>query len=161
MKSTHLTARSQPQQAEHQSEQSQAVAVPSSQSQPNETGSVAVLTVSPTQPCRPLRLRIAGTSGFELLVIEDITHLEADGNVTHVYLSNGRKVTAGRNLGYYESSLLHCGFCRIHHRYLANLLCVKQYHNTDRQITLTTGMLLPVSLQRTRAFVEAVEGFSF
>lgn len=161
MKSTHITPLSHPQQAEHQTEQMQASAAASSQIRPNENSSVAELPVLQTQPYHPVRLRISGTSGFELLVIEEITHLEADGGITHIYLSNGRKVTAGRNLGYYEKSLTPCGFCRVHHRYLANLLCVKYYHNTNRQITLTTGILLPVSLQRIRAFIEAVEGFSF
>lgn len=106
------------------------------------------------------RLRIPSIHGFELLVIEEITHLEADGCATHIYLLNGRRITAGRNLGCFEQMLTNNGFCRIHHRFLANLLCIRQYHHADRQITLSTGLSLPVAQQRMKNFLEAVEGIS-
>lgn len=109
---------------------------------------------------RPTRLRVPSVSGFELLVIEEITHCEADGGVTHLFLTDGRRVTAGRNLGYYDDLLKEAGFCRIHHRYLVNLAYVRHYHNPDHSVTLKTGAVLPVAQQRLRAFLERVEGMT-
>ncbi len=102
------------------------------------------------------RLRIPSVSGFELLVVAEITHLEADGGTTHIHLTSGRRLTAGRNLGFFENVLVDKGFCRIHNRFLVNLFSIRQYHHSDRQVVLSSGLSLPVAQQRMKLFLEAV-----
>lgn len=106
---------------------------------------------------RPTRLRIPSISGFELLVIEDIAFCEADGSVTRIFLSSGRKVVAGRNLGFFEKALVQNLFFRTHHRYLVNLNFVRQYQNCDHSVVLSNGANIPVAQQKLKDFLERVD----
>ncbi|MFZ2898069.1 MAG: LytTR family DNA-binding domain-containing protein [Saprospiraceae bacterium] len=108
----------------------------------------------------PKRLRVSSASGFEILSIEDIVYCEADGSVTKIFLSNGQRVVAGRNLGYIENSLENCCFFRTHHRFLVNLNQVRGYRNYDHTVTLSNGANLPVAQQKLKDFLKTVEAMA-
>jgi two-component system, LytTR family, response regulator len=105
----------------------------------------------------PPRLRIANPAGFEIFDLARIAWCEADGSITKFYLTDGRKVTSSRNLGYYDEHLSAHGFCRIHHKYLIQMSLVAHYSHPDRSVTLSTGAVLPVAHQRLKDFLEWIE----
>ena len=57
----------------------------------------------------------------------DIIRLEADSNYTHIYLTNGRRITSAKTLKDYEQQLDPAFFFRVHKTNLINTKQVKRY----------------------------------
>jgi DNA-binding LytR/AlgR family response regulator len=108
----------------------------------------------------PTFIRISSQSGFDLLKIEDICYLKADGPITRFYLVDNQPVGAGRNLGIFEKSLAGRGFFRVHNGYLVNYKFIRQYDNKDSCILLSTGAKIPVAQQRLRDFLIWIDAYT-
>lgn len=92
------------------------------------------------------KLCIPTLQGFELISIIEIMYIEADGAYAHIYLEGGRKITATKNLGYYEEELKNEPFLRIHQSYMVNINKVKQYLRADNgYVIMTSGKPIRVS----------------
>lgn len=84
--------------------------------------------------------------GFELIFISDIIYLEADGAYTYLYMENGTKITATKNLGFYEEELCDEPFLRIHQSFIVNINKVKQYLKVDNgYVIMSSGKPIKVS----------------
>ena len=95
------------------------------------------------------KLSIATTEGFTLVDFDSILYLKANNNYTTFFLTNGSKIVATKNLGYFERKLIHEPFIRIHHSYLVNLSKVVKYKKSEGgQIVLAGNTSLPVSRKR-------------
>lgn len=95
------------------------------------------------------KLSIATTEGFTFVPYETILYLQADNNYTVVYLEDGTKITASKNLGYYEKKLLEQSFVRIHQSYMVNLSKVIRYTKAEGgRLILTNNTSLPVSRKK-------------
>ncbi|WP_324495974.1 LytTR family DNA-binding domain-containing protein [Haliscomenobacter sp.] len=108
----------------------------------------------------PTYIRISSQSGFDLLQIEDICYLKADGPITRFYLVDKHTVAAGRNLGIFEKALAGQGFFRVHNGYLVNYKFIRQYDNKESCIVLSTGVKVPVAQQRLRDFLIWIDAFT-
>jgi two-component system, LytTR family, response regulator len=108
----------------------------------------------------PTFIRISSQSGFDLLKIDDICYLKADGPITRFFLSDNQPVGAGRNLGIFERSLAGKGFFRVHNGYLVNYKYIRQYDNRESCIVLSTGAKIPVAQQRLREFLIWLDGYT-
>lgn len=104
----------------------------------------------------PNRLRISSTKGFDLIPLDQITHCEADGGVTKIFLYNKTKIVGGKPLGYYGKLLPHPQFIRIHHKYLINRDFIRTFDNKDQIVTLFNDTALPVANQRLHEFFKAI-----
>ena len=86
---------------------------------------------------------------FVILNNLDILFIEADGQVCHLNLISGVKITAVRHLGYYKDGLINnFGFWEISKSILVNAAHVTRYESRERTIHLFMGGLLPVSKSR-------------
>lgn len=103
--------------------------------------------------CFPLKIAIPSTSKIELIDLENISYLEADGKYTVFHLKDNSKKIASRNLGEYEKIIDTNIFFRIHHRYLVNINSVTNVHKTDGYYCqLINNKNLPIAKRRQEAF---------
>lgn len=66
-------------------------------------------------------------SGFDVVKINEIIRLQADGNFTQIYFKDGKKQMVCRFLKHFEALLPH-PFLRIHRSHIINLQCLQSYH---------------------------------
>lgn len=96
--------------------------------------------------------------GFEVVKIGDIVSCEAHDNFTDFHFSNRPKMMICRSLKFYEDLLAESGFMRIHKSHLINLEHVLKYlRGKGGEITMSDGMVVPVSPQRKEALLERFE----
>ena len=81
--------------------------------------------------------------GFDVVKTEDIVRLQADGNFTQVYLTDGSKKMVCRFLKHFDD-LLENPFVRVHRSHIINIHFVKSYHKNG-EIILKDGTEIEVS----------------
>lgn len=103
------------------------------------------------------RLVIPNQDGLLLLEIAEIIRLESDGAYTNLYLKNGKRHMASKNLGFYESQLEQNSFFRIHHGHLINLNHLKHYvRGEGGQAVMSDNSVINVSRRRKDDFLRAI-----
>ncbi|MEO7308991.1 MAG: LytTR family DNA-binding domain-containing protein [Chitinophagaceae bacterium] len=106
------------------------------------------------------KIAIASLNEIDLVEVDDILYLEASGTSTFVYLSNGKRVTATRNLKEYDDLLNNQFFFRIHHAYLVNLRHISKYIKGEGgSVIISNKTELEVSRRRKAAFLEVLSGY--
>lgn len=104
------------------------------------------------------KIAISHTKGIKLVETKDIVYLEASGNCTMIYFSDGKRYLDTRTLKIYESILNPKEFYRIHKSYIISIAELKEYINEDGHFAvLKTGKLLPVARNRVSAFVKTLK----
>lgn len=82
----------------------------------------------------------------ELVDVADLTHIEANGVVSIVHLSNGNKFTTNRNLGFYkEMMVLDYDFFPISNSFLVNPIHIKRYNHRKFTLILENDVVLTTS----------------
>ncbi|MBL7803685.1 MAG: response regulator transcription factor [Saprospiraceae bacterium] len=103
--------------------------------------------------------RIALNTGDGLLFIQtsDILYLEANGNFTYAYLSEGERHLVSNNLKMFEEILPEPGFFRIHQSYLVNTQRVKKFLKEDGgYVIMQDGAKLPLARRRKDDFLRGL-----
>jgi two-component system LytT family response regulator len=90
--------------------------------------------------------------GFDVVKIEDIVRLQADGNFTQVYLIDGSKKMVCRFLKHFDD-LLEAPFVRVHRSHIINTTFVKSYHKSGT-VTLLDEAEIEVSGTFKDAFLK-------
>lgn len=104
------------------------------------------------------KIAISYTKGIKLIETINITHLEASGNCTMLYFTDGKRYLDTRTLKVYESILNPHEFYRIHKSHIINLEYLKEYMNEDGHMAiLTNGIILPVARNRVSSFVKTLK----
>lgn len=86
---------------------------------------------------------------IELIKINDISYLEADGRYTIVYLTNGVSKMATKNLGEFQKILNPDFFCRIHHKFIVNMNNLSNIVKSDGYYCeMTNNKNVPVSKRK-------------
>ena len=88
------------------------------------------------------------------LDMRDLIYLEADGNYTNLYVSNGKKIHSSKTLKYYQDLLDKKIFFRIHHSFLINIFKVNTYKKNKKEVILNNNRTLPVAVRRSKEFLE-------
>lgn len=100
------------------------------------------------------QLIIPTLSGFEVVKIEQILHLEADGNFTNIYLKDGTKKMVCRFLKHFEDLLSH-PFVRVHRSHIVNLDYIISYQKGNGGvITLSNKKEIEVSSSYKETFLK-------
>lgn len=100
--------------------------------------------------------RITLNTGDGLLFIQtsDIQHLEANGNYTFAYLSNGEKHLVNSTMKDFEEMLPEPVFFRIHQSHLVNTGQVKKYLKDEGgHVVMADGAKLPLARRRKEEFL--------
>lgn len=78
------------------------------------------------------KIVIPVAAGFEILNINDIIYIKAEGSYTKIYLSNSISYTMSKNLKYFESVFeTNTAFVRIHRSYLVNINFITRIIKND------------------------------
>ncbi len=86
---------------------------------------------------------------IHLVNTEDIIRIEADGNYSTFYITDGRKVIGSKAIKEYEKSLIDKGFHRIHKSHLININKLSYFDKTDSgDVVMTDGTVVPVALRK-------------
>lgn len=104
------------------------------------------------------KVAISHTKGIKLIEIKDIMYLEASGNCTILYFSDGTRYLDTRTLKIYEGILNPAIFYRIHKSHIVNMNYLKEYLNEDGHFAiLKNGKLLSVARNRVSSFVKTLK----
>jgi len=104
------------------------------------------------------KLVIPSSHGFNVLVIDDIIRLEADGSYTTVIVKGGKNTVVSRTLKEFEDSLPKEKFFRIHKSHLINIQCIKDYSNlSGNLVTMTDGSKVELSRRKAPDFIQKIK----
>lgn len=98
------------------------------------------------------KIALQGIGGLMFIRREEFIYAIADGNYTHVHLSQNRQVKVLRQLKEIEELLSVESFIRIHRAHLINLEHVVRLDNED--VVMTDGNSLPIARDRKMEFIE-------
>lgn len=74
----------------------------------------------------------------EIIDVNDIIWIKADGRLTHIYLKNGKMITSLNNIGTLESQLLfYANFFRINRSEILNMNFVERYSRKEKLIVIS------------------------
>ncbi|MCK9424450.1 MAG: LytTR family DNA-binding domain-containing protein [Ignavibacteriaceae bacterium] len=106
------------------------------------------------------KLVLPASHGFEVLVIENIIRLEAEGCYTKVVVKDGKNKIVSRTLKDFEDILPKDFFFRTHKSHLINLKYIKDYSNISGNfITMTDGSRIEISRRKTPEFIRKIKSF--
>lgn len=104
------------------------------------------------------KLVLPASHGFNVLVIDDIIRLEAEGCYTRVVMKDGKNTIISRTLKDFESSLPKERFFRIHKSHLINLKYIKEYSKTGGNfVTMTDGSRIEISRRKAPEFIQKIK----
>lgn len=100
------------------------------------------------------KIAIPTSYGWDFVLLNDIIHLQADGNYTRIFLINGDHYVA-KTLKSFEEMLRFDIFFRAHQSHLVNLNHVSKFIRADGgTLELTNGREIPVARSRKEALYE-------
>lgn len=106
------------------------------------------------------KLVIPASHGFNILAIDDIISLEADGCYTSIVTKNNKHTLISRTLKNFEDTLPDEIFFRIHKSYLINLNHIKDYSNlSGNTITMIDGSKVEIARRRVPEFIQRIKTF--
>lgn len=93
------------------------------------------------------KLFIPDRNGWQIVLINQIDYLEADGSYCKLHLNDNRVLVSSRNMKFYEQQLTTTGsFIRVHKSYIVNKASIQSYNSTNSLLVLQGGRQLPVTL---------------
>ena len=106
------------------------------------------------------RITISHTKGLKIVEDNDIVYLEASGNCTTLYFSDGTRYLDTRTLKIYENLLNQEKFFRVHKSYIVNMTYLQEYLSEDGHFAvLKGGKRLPIARNRLSTFLTTVKSF--
>jgi len=77
------------------------------------------------------KISVPSSDGIDLIPVQDIIYIKADGCYSEIYLIDGSQKLISRVLKDTEFQLEDFNFMRIHHSYLINMEHLKSFHRSD------------------------------
>ncbi len=103
------------------------------------------------------KLSISALDGIYFVNLKDIVRLEADDNYTHLFLKDGRRLTASKTIKSYDELLQTVNFFRVHKRHVINLNYMRKFVKGDGgYIVMDDDKQIEVSRRRRPAFLEQI-----
>lgn len=97
----------------------------------------------------PNIIGISSISGVNVLKIDDIMSLKANGRYTEFNLKNGSIKIATKNIGFYEKILKPPHFFRIHHSYIVNFIeIIEMGKAPGSYLKLSDNTTFPIAKRR-------------
>jgi two-component system LytT family response regulator len=106
------------------------------------------------------KLVLPASHGFEVLVIENIIRLEAEGCYTKVVVKDGKNKIVSRTLKDFEDILPKDFFFRTHKSHFINLKCITDYSNISGNfVTMIDGSKIEISRRKAPEFIRKIKSF--
>ena len=104
------------------------------------------------------KLVLPASHGFDVLALDDIIRLEAEGSYTKVVMKSGKSAIVSRTLKDFEDAVPKEKFFRIHKSHLINLKCIKEYSSAGGNVvTMSDGSRVEVSRRKAPEFVQKIK----
>ena len=101
------------------------------------------------------KIGISSMTEVQFVPINEIVRLEADDNMTHFWIKDGRRITASKTLKYYDNLLTPFNFFKVHQSHLINLNYIKSYiRNEGGYLIMEDGKNVEISRRRRPLFLE-------
>ena len=100
-------------------------------------------------------------SGYKIIKMADIVHLEADESYTRIFLADGTKYVSSMTIAKYEKALAGNGFFRVHKSHIVNIKNhLKEFNRQDGNLAIMgNGDIIPVSRRKLTAFINVIKTF--
>lgn len=99
-------------------------------------------------------ITIPSLTGFDTITVDDIIHLEADTNYTHIFTKD-RKILVSKPIKFYEDLLDDNTFIKTHKSHLININHVKKYFKGKRSyVLMSNNRNVPISVRRKDEFLK-------
>jgi two-component system, LytTR family, response regulator len=103
---------------------------------------------------------IHSEKGFDVIKLEDIIRIEADGNYSRIYTTNGTRFLSSKSLKKFEQYLENEFFVRIHHSHIVNLYQIEKLNlKGESEVILKNGEHLPVSFRKRQDVINSFQRF--
>ena len=99
------------------------------------------------------QVAISTLKGLRFIDPEEVIRCEAEGKYTTVYLQDGEKIVASKNLKEFEQAFPEDGFQRIHHGHLVNVSAIRTYRKELNSLEMNNGDSVPISHRRKDEFL--------
>ncbi len=100
------------------------------------------------------KIGVPVSDGLLFISCEEITHIEAKGSYSIIYLTNCKQITCTKNLKFLENMLPDNLFLRVHHSWVVNLKYLKKYfRGKNGYIEMENGTTVPVSIRKKGKFL--------
>ncbi len=104
------------------------------------------------------KIVLTDSENIHLLDKKDIIRCQAEGNYTHFFLTNNRKILVSQTLKEYVELLNDKNFFRVHHAHLLNLDYFSHFEKAHGGIVhMTDGSTLPVAVRRKDNLLKALK----
>lgn len=104
------------------------------------------------------KIMLPAAHGFDVLLIDNIIRLEAEGCYTRVVLKEGKNVIVSRTLKDFEDTVPKEKFLRVHKSHLINLKHIKDYSRLSGNfVTMTDGSKVEISRRKVSEFIQKIK----
>jgi len=101
------------------------------------------------------KIGISSMTEVQFVPINEIIRLEADDNMTHFWIKDGRRITASKTLKHFDKLLTPFNFFKVHQSHLINLNFIKSYvRNEGGYLLMEDGKSVEISRRRRPLFLE-------
>ncbi|MBO6515726.1 MAG: response regulator transcription factor [Bacteroidia bacterium] len=114
------------------------------------------LTRTLEQRSTPDRICLSHASKLQIVRLEDIVLLSSDSYYTTFYMSDKSKIVMSKTLKYYQEALTD-RFIRVHRSHLVNSNHVEEFHYEMSELSLSSGIRIPVSRRKVNEVVERLK----
>ena len=98
---------------------------------------------------------------IHLVNYDDLIRVEAEGNYSTFYISDGRKVIVSKPLKEFEEKLLENGFFRIHKSHIINIKKLSYFDKADGGFVIMADQSsIPVASRKRDAVIELLDTLS-
>jgi len=105
------------------------------------------------------KLALHTLDGIQMVKMEKVTHLKADGCYTNVYLDDKSKIVVTKTLKELDELLKIKNFCRIHKSYLINLDKLEKYKTSKcNYVIMENGTQIEVARRRKDMLITMLTG---
>ncbi len=107
------------------------------------------------------RLVLKSSDQIHLINSCDIIHLQADGNYSTFYLTDGRRIVVSKSIREFEESLLDQGFHRIHKSHIININKMTYFDKVDGgTLVMSNGDHVPVASRKREMLMELFDSLT-
>ena len=111
---------------------------------------MAIASLNPLEQ----RLALPTVNLVSFITINEIVYCKAKGTCTEIHTYDKRVFTVTQSIKEYEKLLPEMFFCRVHHSYIVNINCIRNfYKGRGGYLELTNGMTIEVSARRKAEFL--------
>lgn len=107
------------------------------------------------------KIAVPVSDGLILIKVNEISHIDADGSYSTIFLVDGSNMLVSKKLKYFEDLLSNQNnFYRIHRSHLINIEYVKKYNRHDSEISLENNQRIKVARDNKVAFEELIKSYN-